>query len=192
MMIYFDNAATTYPKPQIVYDAINDGMQKYCFNSGRGSYGCAQNTYKMISETREKISRIINADADRVVFTGSATESLNAIIGGLCISEGDNVYVSPFEHNAVVRPLYSKKANIKIIPFDAKSWDVDIDALNDMFVLEPPKAVILSHISNVTGFSLPYSEIPIRPKNPFTRKISSGCSSGTMHNFAFAVSFIIS
>ena len=54
-MIYFDNAATTYPKPQCVYEAVNEGMKLYSFNAGRGSYKFAKETYKMIENTREKI-----------------------------------------------------------------------------------------------------------------------------------------
>lgn len=158
-MIYLDNAATTYPKPEVVYKAINDGMRTFSFNSGRGSYFQAQNTYKMITETRNKLGSLVGVSGNQVIFTGSATESLNNIIRGLRIEEGDNVYVSPFEHNAVIRPLYASKANIKVIPFNKTTWDLDVDAFNDMLVINKPKAVIISHISNVTGYELPYQEI---------------------------------
>ena len=55
-MIYFDNAATTFPKPQCVYDAVNEGMKNFSFNAGRGSYNAATKTFDMISATREKIA----------------------------------------------------------------------------------------------------------------------------------------
>lgn len=61
-MIYFDNAATTYPKPKEVYDAINEGMQKYSFNAGRGSYNAANETFKMIDKTREKLASLVEVD----------------------------------------------------------------------------------------------------------------------------------
>lgn len=158
-MIYFDNAATTFPKPDCVYEAINVGAKKYMFNAGRGSYIEAQDTYKMIDETREKVSSFIGANKESVIFTSSATESLNNIIYGLQLKEGDNVYVSPFEHNAVIRPLHALKVNIILIPFDSKTWVLKENELNDLMLLRKPKCVIISHVSNVTGFELPYDRI---------------------------------
>lgn len=158
-MIYFDNAATTYPKPQCVYDAINDGMKNFSFNAGRGNYSVATNTFNMITATREKIANIIKAKPNQVVFTASATESLNIIINGLDLKKGDKVYISPFEHNSIVRTLHKCEAEIKFIPFNKKDWIVDYAKLNDELAINKPKAVIISHISNVTGFELPYDEI---------------------------------
>ncbi len=158
-MIYFDNAATTYPKPQCVYDAINEGSHKYMFNAGRGSYYSAQETFKMIDATREKVASIINVQKEKVIFTSSATESLDNIIYGLQLKEGDNVYVSPFEHNAVIRPLKFLKVNLIFIPFDKKTWQLNVEELKDIMLLKTPKCVIISHISNTTGFELPYEKI---------------------------------
>lgn len=158
-MIYFDNAATTYPKPQCVYDAVNEGMKNFSFNAGRGNYSVATNTFNMITATREKIANIIKANPNQVVFTASATESLNIIINGLDLKKGDKVYISPFEHNSIVRTLHKCEAEIKFIPFNKKDWSVDYTKLNDELAINKPKAVIISHISNVTGFELPYNEI---------------------------------
>ena len=158
-MIYFDNAATTFPKPQCVYDAVNEGMKNFSFNAGRGSYSVATNTFNMITATREKIANIIKARLNQVVFTSSATESLNIIINGLELKKGDKVYISPFEHNSIVRTLYKCGVDIKLIPFNKKDWSVDYTKFNDELVINKPKAVIISHISNVTGYELPYSEI---------------------------------
>ena len=158
-MIYFDNAATTYPKPDCVYEGINTAMKKFAFNAGRGGYNEASETFKMIENTRQKLADVIGGYKEQVIFTSSATESLNNILYGLDLKEGDNVYISPFEHNAVVRPLHSMKVNILFIPFDKKTWKLDINKLNDMFLLKKPKAIVISHISNVTGFELPYNEI---------------------------------
>lgn len=158
-MIYFDNAATTYPKPKEVYDAINEGMQKYSFNAGRGSYNAANETFKMIDKTREKLASLVEVDKRQVIFTSSATESLNNIIYGLGLNERDNVYISPFEHNAIVRTLHNCGVNIIIIPFEKNTWNVDFVGLKNMMILNRPKAVILSHISNVTGYMLPYNNI---------------------------------
>ncbi len=164
-MIYFDNAATTYPKPQCVYDAINEGMKKYSFNAGRGSYLVANETYKMIDKTREKIAALVECDKNGVIFASSATESINNIVYGLNLNERDNVYVSPFEHNAIIRTLHNCNVNIMVIPFDKKTWEVDLVKLKNMMVLYKPSAVLISHISNVTGFMLPYQEIFSLSKN---------------------------
>ncbi len=158
-MIYLDNAATTYPKPQCVYDAVNEAMHIYSFNSGRGSYVEARNTFKMIDDTRSLIANIVSTKKDNVIFTSSATESLNNIIYGLELKKGDTVFVSPFDHNAIVRTVKNTEAKIEIIPFDLKTWELDIEKYNDMLVLKKPKAIIVSHISNVTGYELPYTKI---------------------------------
>src|SRR5574344_1253366 len=135
-MIYFDNAATTFPKPECVYEAINEGMRKFSFNAGRGSYKEASKTFKMIDETRQKLADIVGESKEEVIFTSSATESLDNIIYGLNLHQGDNVYVSPFEHNAVVRPLFNMNVNIILIPFDKTSWKLDEKALEDMFIMK--------------------------------------------------------
>lgn len=158
-MIYFDNAATTYPKPQCVYEAVNEGMKLYSFNAGRGSYKAAKETYKMIENTREKISKVVNCAKNDVIFTSSATESLNNILYGLQLTEMDNIYISPFEHNAVIRPLHALGLNYHLIPFDSKTWVVLENDLRNEFLINKPKIVVLSQISNVTGFELPYNLI---------------------------------
>lgn len=157
-MIYFDNAATTYPKPKEVYEALEYAAKNYGFNAGRGSYKVANDTFKMINETRYKLTNLINTSNDNVIFTSSATEALNDIIYGL-INEGDEVFISPFEHNAVVRTLHNIKAKINIIPFDNKTFILNEKKFNDELILKNPKTIIISHISNVTGFMLPYEKI---------------------------------
>ena len=157
-MIYFDNAATTYPKPEAVY-TFAESIMRSCFNAGRGTYEPSVKIHKAINDARKAISNFANCEAENVIFTSSATEASNMIVNGINLEEGDHVYVSPFEHNAIVRPLHSKKVNIHIIPFDKETWDVEIDKLNDLFAINNPKAIFLSQISNVTGYELPYSKI---------------------------------
>lgn len=158
-MIYFDNAATTYPKPECVYEASSFALQNYAFNAGRGSYKSSRETFKMIEKTREKIGSFVGISKDKIVFTSSATESLNIIIYGLNLHEDDTVFVSPFEHNAIVRTLKNIGVKIEIIPFDKVTWNVNEKELNDLYLIKKPKATFLSHISNVTGFMLPYETI---------------------------------
>lgn len=158
-MIYLDNAATTYPKPQCVYEAVNEAMHSFSFNSGRGSYAEARNTFKMIDDTRSKIASLVSTKKDNVIFTSSATESLNNIIYGLDLKKGDIVFASPFDHNAIVRTVCNTGAKIELIPFKSETWELDVSKYNDMLVLKKPKAIIISHISNVTGYELPYTII---------------------------------
>lgn len=162
-MIYFDNSATTFPKPKCVYDALDYANRNLAFNAGRGQYNKAVEASNYIIEARKQIASFINCDYKSVTFLSSATESLNLIINGLKIVDGDNIYISPFEHNATVRPLYNLqrkiKFNIFIIPFLKESWDVDSVKLKNMFAANNPKAILLSSVSNVTGFKLPYSLI---------------------------------
>lgn len=162
-MIYLDNAATTYPKPEVVYATLDNANRKLAFNAGRGSYKKAQEVSKIIQETKQLLADLVHTTPDKVAFESSATESLNIIINGLDLCQGDTVYVSPFEHNAVIRPLYNLQKetgiNIEIIPFDEKTWQLKEEDLKDLLTLKPPKAVFCSHISNVTGYILPFTQV---------------------------------
>ena len=162
-MIYFDNSATTYPKPEVVYDAINFASRNLAFNAGRGTYKKANDAMNIINLARKNIADLVNSDSENVAFFSSATESLNIIINGLGIKENDNVYISPFEHNAIIRPLYNLmekiKFNIHILPFDNKTWQIKNDILTNMFARNNPNYIFISHVSNVTGYIVPYQEI---------------------------------
>ena len=162
-MIYFDNSATTYPKPEEVYKALDYANRNLAFNSGRGLYKQSSNIAEMILDTRKKIASFAKVDFNKVVFTSSATESLNLIIQGIDFNDGDCVYITPFEHNAIVRPLYNVKKSIDIeiivLPFDKKTWHPDLQKIEEMFSIKKPKAVFASQVSNVTGFELDYQSI---------------------------------
>ena len=162
-MIYLDNAATTYPKPDVVYKALDEANRLHAFNIGRGLYPASDEALSVADETRRLLAKISGKPDAMVVFSSSATEALNQIILGLPLRDGDCVYISPFEHNAIVRPLHlliqRRNIKLKIIPFDKKTWEVNLDDLRNQFAINPPKAIFLSQISNVTGFLLPYDEI---------------------------------
>lgn len=161
-MIYLDNAATTFPKPNEVLDAL-DKANRNAFNTGRGSYKVAANGSVLIENVREKIKKISNMKGTDVIFTSSATQSLNDIILGLNYNKGDNIYISPFEHNSIIRALEVVKnkyeLNVLTIPFNKESWIPDYSMLENMFAINRPKAIFISHISNVTGLLLPYKKI---------------------------------
>jgi len=161
-MIYLDNSATTYPKPECVYKALDIANRDMAFNAGRGSYKMARQISDKIDETRELVANIIKTNKNNVIFKNSSTSALNNILLGLEWNEGDNVYISPFEHNSVIRPLeqIKRKYNINeiILPFDKTTWDINDEVWN-MFALKKPKCVICSSKSNVTGYKLPTKEI---------------------------------
>ncbi len=162
-MIYFDNSATTYPKPESVYKALDFANRNLAFNAGRGAYKESLDCIDIINQTRYEIASFTKQDKNKVVFQSSATESLNLIINGLGLKDDDIVYISPFEHNSIVRPLYSLKNStrieIKILPFNKKTWEPEYDKIEEMFSIKRPKAVLISQLSNVTGYELPYDKI---------------------------------
>ncbi len=163
-MVYLDNAATTFPKPESVYVAMNEVNRRMGVNAGRGSYSIAREASSLISETKNAIRNLVHTDlTSPVVFSPSITVALNQIINGIDWQEGDAVYVSPYEHNAVARTIYSvsKKYNLKIIqlPIDKESFEIDIEKIKYEFSKEKPFAVFCTHVSNVTGYILPVKEI---------------------------------
>lgn len=161
-MIYLDNAATTYPKPKEVLETL-DKANRNAFNTGRGSYKVAREASKIKEETRNKIISLNNFQNSNVIYSNSATNALNDIIFGLNVQEGDYIYISPFEHNSIVRPLYALKKeldiNIEILPFNKENWEPDLTKINDMFTIHNPRAIFISQVSNVTGYKIPYDEI---------------------------------
>lgn len=113
--IYLDNAATTFPKPEKVYKTMDEANREFAVNAGRGSYALAQKAENVITKTREQILTLAGADKiAEVVFTPSATFACNQILGGLSLNNEDVVYVSPYEHNAVMRVLYFLQKNMNL------------------------------------------------------------------------------
>lgn len=162
-MIYLDNAATTFPKPESVYVAMDKMNREGAVNAGRGSYKLAQSASKLISETKEKLRQLVHVNASAaVVFSPSITIAINQIVNGINLRQNSVVYVSPYEHNAVARSVHeiSKKKNLIVreLPID-NSLEIDIERMKYQFSKEKPDAVFCTHISNVTGYVLPIEEI---------------------------------
>jgi cysteine desulfurase family protein len=152
--IYLDNAATTYPKPDIVYETMDKLYREIGVNIGRGGYEKARKAYEIYVETKDIIKNLVGSNGE-VIFTSSATNAFNKLIYGLQIKKNSNVYITPFEHNAVVRPLnyYAQKneINIKLIPYK-DNYEIDWKKLQHMASIEKPDYLFVNHISNVTGF----------------------------------------
>ena len=163
-MIYLDNAATTFPKPEEVYRAVDYTQRNMAVNVGRGSYKIASDAMKIVDETRYLMAELLGMDQpNNIVFTPSATIAANQIILGLDWDEFKTVYVSPFEHNAIVRPLQLMREKygfqIEILPFDAQTQEFDQEEADYLFSMNPPDYVFINHISNVTGAILPIADI---------------------------------
>lgn len=160
---YFDNAATTYPKPEEVYTFPDKVVREYGVNTGRGVYDLAFQAGRVVSESKRNLKTLLQAEGKEVVYTASATDALNRIILGLTYPEKANVYISPFEHNAVTRALYhlgkTKKIAIHILPFDPFSLLLDEAALKIQFEENNPYLVVMTHASNVCGAVLPIDAI---------------------------------
>lgn len=163
-VIYLDNAATTFPKPEVVYTAMDEANRNYAVNAGRGAYKKAQYASDMIAKTKKLLRDLVGADSNRpVVFAPSITVALNQIINGLELRENSYVYYSPYEHNAVARTLNylskHKTIHLRELPLDDHTGEIEISKLSYIFSKENPAAVFCTHVSNVTGYVLPVDEI---------------------------------
>ena len=153
-IIYFDNAATTYPKPESVYEA-QDSYLRSAANPGRGAYQLALAPARLLFSIREAIARFLGVkDASRLVFTGGCTLALNMALKGLHWRKGDVVVVSPLEHNSVMRPLkqLEAKEEIKIVTMPyAGAKVIDPCQLAETFRQSRPRLCVVAEASNVTG-----------------------------------------
>lgn len=163
MSFYFDNAATTFPKPECVYAFMDSFYRKHGGNAGRGQYKLAAESSKIIFETRGFIQKILCSPNKDVIFAPSATVALNMVIQGLLADEKKKtVYISPFEHNSVTRVLHHFEKRGKICVrrlFVSPDFEYDMEKINAQFAELPPDIVILSHASNVIGLVSPVLEI---------------------------------
>lgn len=161
-MAYFDNAATTFPKPNIVYDFMCDFYKNSGANAGRGHYGMAQSAAALIKDTRERLQNLLHCPAKQVVFTPTATIALNIIIQGLIKKGVRSVYISPFEHNAVTRTLhyFEEKGDIVVNKlYVNRDLGYDLERIRFQFDDIKPELIIVSHASNVIGLVAPIEEI---------------------------------
>ena len=161
-MAYFDNAATTYPKPEAVYSFMDVFYRSNGASAGRGDYGSSLSAGALIAETRKLLQDLLHCHAKQVVFTPTATVALNIVIQGLIKSGVKDVYISPFEHNAVTRTLhsYTESGQINVHKLAvAENLVYDLERIRYQFESINPDLVIVSHASNVLGLIAPIEEI---------------------------------
>lgn len=159
MAIYLDNAATTKQKPQCVIDAVVAAMNSMG-NSGRGAHNDSLDASRLIYDTREMISEMMNlGDPRQVAFTSNSTEALNTAIMGL-FGPGDHIISTVMEHNSVLRPLYRLEemgAEVSFVPCDERGC-LKTELMNS-YIKSNTKAVICTHASNLTGNANKLKEI---------------------------------
>ncbi|SCM81367.1 Cysteine desulfurase [uncultured Sporomusa sp.] len=149
-MIYFDNAATSLPKPPAVGQAVLAAINTFG-GAGRGGHPAALAASRCLFQARKAVAALLGSAADLTVFTANATDSLNIAIAGLLTRE-DHVITTALEHNSVLRPLYklrSQGMGLSIVDIDQQG-NLDYDGFRRL--LRPnSKAVVCTHASNLTG-----------------------------------------
>ena len=160
-MIYFDNGATTFPKPQSVVRAVGSAMQNYGANPGRSGHKMSLKASEIIFNCRENAAALFGVEPpDRIIFTDNCTTALNTVIKGL-LKSGDHAVISSLEHNAVARPLEHLKQ--RGVSFSAAQvFEGDDEATIESFrkaVRNNTKLVVCTAASNVFGIRPPVERI---------------------------------
>jgi cysteine desulfurase/selenocysteine lyase len=160
-LIYLDNAATTFPKPQSVLTEMTETYCRMGVSPGRGGYDLAAEAEALVQKTREKVAGFFGAvDPDRVIFAANATDALNLAIQGI-LAQGDHVVATRLEHNSVLRPLHHLREKgwieYDLIPFDARGFVHPDDVA--AAIRPHTRLVIICHASNVLGTVQPIPEI---------------------------------
>lgn len=187
-IIYLDNAATTFPKPACVYEAANEFYQHYGGNAGRGGNPLARACTRLLAETREQLADWLDAPVpEQIIFTPSATHALNLAVFGADLRANDAIYVTPFEHNSILRPLehlrQTKGIQIYKIPFSRRTYACQLDKLAADFKVNPPAMVCITQASNVCGVMPPVLDIVRLAKetNPRTIVIVDGAQTAGLY-----------
>ena len=159
-MIYFDNAATSFPKPASTLEAMANYLTKVGASPGRSGHRASVEASRIVYEARELVAKLFNiSDPLRIVFTKNATEAINTVLLGM-LKPGDHVVTSSMEHNSVMRPLrYLSRRGVEVSVVSCTESGV-LDPRRVREAIGPQtKLVALTHASNVTGTILPIEEV---------------------------------
>ncbi len=159
-MIYLDNAATTFPKPEVVYEAMLNQMKSFGANPGRSGHKLAIEAGRCVFNAREIVGRLFNINNPmQVIFTSNATEALNLAIKGV-LNPGDHVVTTSMEHNSVMRPIKTLEA-IGVESTIVQCSDTgELDPLDVEKALKPnTRLIVMTHASNVIGTLLPIEAV---------------------------------
>lgn len=158
-MIYLDNAATSWPKPPEVKEAMVRFMEEIGANPGRSGHLLSIEAARIIYEAREMLSELFHVkDPSRIIFTLNATESINLALKGI-LRPGDHIITSSMEHNSVMRPLRDlekKGVELSVVPCSPKG---ELDSRDiEKKIQSRTRMIVFNHASNVTGTLLPVRE----------------------------------
>jgi len=159
-MIYFDNAATSYPKPKRVGQAMLYFLEKIGASPGRSGHRLSIEAGRILYQTRESLAKLFNVDDPlRIIFTLNVTEALNLVLKGL-LQPGDQVITSSMEHNSVMRPLRElekRGIEVKVVSCSPQG---DLDPFDiEKSIKKNTALIVLNHASNVIGSILPISQV---------------------------------
>ena len=164
-IVYLDNAATTFPKPRPVLEAMLDCAENYCGNAGRGAHPLALASAEAIFAAREALASLFVADTERIIFTLNTTYALNMAIKGIT-SRGGHILISDMEHNSTLRPVArlarDRKASYDTYPTHKNGVPLQTDDIISGIIsrLRPETKLICAiHTSNICSYSLPIREI---------------------------------
>lgn len=157
-MVYFDNAATSFPKPKSVIRSLDDCIRNYCGNPGRSAHPLSVKSAEKIYEARLSVASLLGIDSEeKVCFTKNATEALNIAIK-CSVTEKCHCIISDFEHNSVLRPLESLK-NTLGVEYTAFDSDKPLPEAIIPLIRDDTRFIIASLVSNVTGKKLNLKEL---------------------------------
>jgi len=160
-LIYLDNAATSFPKPEETYVFMDSFYRSHGVNPGRSGFDLCMETGRLVDDTRKQLTRFFNGtDHNRLVFSYNSTDALNLALFGL-LREGDHAVTTTIEHNSVLRPLHhlATRHGVEVdhVPFDARGF-VDPDAIRAR-IRKNTRVVAVNHASNVIGTVQPVGDI---------------------------------
>ncbi len=176
--VYLDHAATSWPKPASVANALQTVMAGIGANPGRGGYAQARAADRLLYDTRILVARFFNGpDPARVIFTPCATYSLNMALQGF-FKKGDHAIVMGRQHNSVIRPLHGRRLGVKV---SRLMWNGTVPLGKELDRLQNKKtrALIVNHAGNVDGFLYPLEQIGrIAKKRGLTLIVDAAQSAG--------------
>ncbi|MEQ8836195.1 MAG: aminotransferase class V-fold PLP-dependent enzyme, partial [Lacipirellulaceae bacterium] len=159
--LYFDNAATSWPKPECVYEAMDRYQREVGAAAGRGGYTAAIKAQRLVDAARRNCAKLIGAsDPKRIVFTSNGTDALNLAIHGT-LRKRDHAVTSEAEHNSVLRPLFAAQENLGVAIEYARCDEnglVDLEHLQEL-IDSGTNLLAINHASNVTGAVQPLERI---------------------------------
>lgn len=153
LMIYLDNAATTFKKPHSVYESVVNTMVNNSINASRGGYDAAISVNEILFETKNNLATLFHIEnPERIAFAYNTTHALNMGIKGI-LSYGDHVIITSMEHNSVLRPIkaYEQQKRISYsVLYGNKQGEIDVNSLEKL-IKKNTKLIVMTHSSNVCG-----------------------------------------